>query len=46
LWNRGVLTNMDGALLTILDALHNPSPTVAEQRFPLSRKGRGLEDRT
>jgi very-short-patch-repair endonuclease len=30
LWNNGVLRDMDGALLTILDALRNPSPLVGE----------------
>jgi very-short-patch-repair endonuclease len=41
LWNNGILKDMDGALLTILDAL-TPSPTIAAQRSPLSRRGRGL----
>ncbi len=40
LWNNGVLTNMDGALLTILDALKQPSPTL-QGRGTLSREGRG-----
>ena len=40
LWNNGVLTNMDGALLTILEALTHPSP-ASQGRGTLSREGRG-----
>ncbi len=40
LWNNGVLQNMDGALLTILDALTQPSP-ASQGQGTLSREGRG-----
>ena len=40
LWNNGVLQNMDGALLTILEALTRPSP-ASQGRGTLSREGRG-----
>ncbi len=42
LWNNGVLQNLDGALLMILDALKLPSP-ASQTRGTLSRKGRGEE---
>jgi very-short-patch-repair endonuclease len=43
LWNNGVLEDLDGALLTILDALTHPSP-ASLARGTLSRKGRGEGD--
>jgi very-short-patch-repair endonuclease len=45
LWNNGVLEDLDGALMTILDSLTLPSP-ASLARGTLSRKGRGEEAQT
>jgi very-short-patch-repair endonuclease len=43
LWNNAVFENMDGCLVTILDALTDPSPG-SRSLATLSRKGRGLSE--
>ena len=42
LWNIGVLQDMDGALLTILDALNNSPSPASRARGTLPHKGGGL----
>ncbi len=42
LWNVGVLTDMDGALLTILEALRLPSPAAARHPLPQGEREGGM----
>jgi very-short-patch-repair endonuclease len=41
LWNAGVLQDMDGALMTVLDTLRNPAPAAARHPLPQGERAGG-----